>query len=306
MKIEERNLIERIESCLKEHKVDIGFDKQIIPFYLIECGVESPLHLDFCSTYPEIDTFKKKLAEKLMSKKQMQTYGVFVDSGLKYSFAFNRAFADLNDEKSGLLFSSPEDILIKASEGIDLSEFSEPQPSPLPHFPITIRYAIAGSNRDKKDKGKVLSEIELNKLFGRPSLLDRIKRDYQKQQVLIEGENFFLIKTQYETSTLEDFIATYGEEVDDFKIKLAKKIFGTGKTSNQYGILFDENLMMNFAFNSRFATYDLKDSTIRYLSVEEALLKDISGKPIFIPPKKPSLGPSSGGTTFRYAIVGKK
>jgi hypothetical protein len=315
------NLIETVRGCLEEHRVEIGSGEKSFPFYLIEGRAQSPLFDDFKDTYPEADGFKRRLAEKLTEKsKREQVYGILVDTGMKYSFAFNRKFGDLDRENKRISFKSVEELLIGLTEakGEDLAEADifEGITVQIPHklsdiANLTLRYAVVGGKAGKtQDSG----DVKLGEVIGRMSMLDRILRDYSKREIVLRnseaGEKFFLLNVGYETSRLDDFIKTYEPfgGVDSFKMKVAEKLFGKQKVNNRYGIVFDRDLRMRLAFNTAFAHYDAKRKDILYTPVEDLLLsidpkKDLSENLGVVPRPIPRPGPP---ITFRYAIVGKK
>lgn len=323
-KLEKGNLLGIIEGCLKEHQVDLAVDGSRVPFYLIESRVASPLAGDFADTYPEADDFKKRLAVKLLGDRPAeQVYGILVDTGLKYSFAFNRKFADLNSNKDRIVFKGVEDVLLEASEGKDLSEDCDLHPDQIDENHddgngggmenIQIKYAIAGGKRSGSRKNRRSSTgVDLAASLSRNSMLDRIKLDYKKREIWLdsteESERFFLVNTAYQTNRFEDFVKTYGNEISDFQRKLAQKLFGTSKEENNYGIVFSEDLTMKFAFNTGFAAYDPRKKSIVYMPAEDLLLlvdpkRDLSELPE--PPIRRHF-PSVDSLILKYALVGKK
>jgi hypothetical protein len=282
-------------------------------------GIASPLAEDFVKTYPESTVFQRQLAERILTQ-GIQTYGLFVDINLKYSFAFNRKFADLNKKKEGIDFRSAEDVL--------LGTFNQPtQPIfPVSDFPgapfsphdgpgsdIVVRYAITGG---KGSNGAANLNVDLSELFGRASLLDNVKRDYVRKGLKIdladERGDFFLAYIDYPANLFEDFESTYGSSGDEIRNRLAKKLFANEKIPNRYGVILDDDLKMRFAFNTRFAEYSVRLKKVVYTPEIDLLVPATSTpqKPQVFPKygfPGPKPKPSSGsGPVFRYAIVGKK
>jgi hypothetical protein len=343
--LKKRNLIETIEGCLREHEVRLAGKTGETPMFLIEVTANNSLFSDFFDTYTaEIDSFKRKLAEKIISNRNSpQKYGVLINEELFYSFAFNRKFGDLDRKQKKISFKGVEDALLEMSTSKDLSEFKIYQEEgnsgqdlePLPDITLDnqeeydiendpdffndtrMRYSLTGKSRNLFKVGpEVKSEEydEANMLYEKSSLLDRIKKSYSKNRVELDlpdedGSPFFyLVNVKYKTSTLDDFMKTYECEIDDFKKKLARRIFGDKKNDNEYGLMISENMQIKYAFNKRFASYDSRKKSVTYKPMEDVLLEksnqvDFSRR---ILPKNPFRRiPRSGPTMIRYALVGK-
>lgn len=339
--IRESNLLWRIESCLKEHQVNIAVGRNKVPFYLImQERIASPITEDFAKTYPEATDFQRQLAERILTQ-SAQTYGIFVDTNLKYSFAFNRKFADLNKKKDGIDFKSAEDVLLgtfnQPSQPIfPISDFPDGPffPHDGPGSDLTVRYAITGGKGSNCAPANL--NVNLSELFGRASLLDNVKKDYTIKGLKInladERGDFFLTYVDYSTNRLQDFEATYGSSGDEIRNRLAKKLFANEKIPNRYGVILDNDLKMRFAFNTRFAEYNIGLNKVVYTPEIDLLVPATSmpqnpqvfpkyGFPGPKPKPKPDVDfpgnvmkygitppkPSGGsGPVFRYAIVGKK
>ncbi|MFC1698248.1 hypothetical protein ACFL1H_07985, partial [Nanoarchaeota archaeon] len=225
------NLIGKIEGFLKEHTVLI----QKVQFYLIEVKAESEMLKDFTDTYKDdIDKFKTDLGRNIFgNKKSMQTYGVLINTDLEYVFAFNRKFADLNKNKTNILYKKPEDILLKETPNNDLStgiedivpdfvEYDDPES-------MTMRYASITGKLPKSGKDKTIT-------INHKSMLDRVIDSFP-EAAFKEGEvrySGYLVDIPYKSKTLDDLKLAYPEiKKDKFKLKLAKEIF-KGKEENHY------------------------------------------------------------------------
>lgn len=318
--IKKRNLLTTISQCLQEHQVGLAGERGIVPMYLIEVQAPSNLFKDLVDTYgEEVSGFKRKLAEKaLKSEPFNQTYGVLVNTDLQYSFAFNRKFADLDRKGKRIAFRGVEDLLIEMSTGQDLSQIempedSSPQGESFGHGGTAIRYSILGKRDGKNDK-----PIKCAVNYEKASLLDRVKNLYARNEVRLESDknkwgSFYLVNTFYKTPRLTDFLRTYNQagEVDNFREKLAERVFGKKKTENQYGLLLSPDLQIKFAFNEQFARYDRKSNSMIYTPVEKALLEQTKSKKIDLSEGAPQI--LSGmrkrrydrPTVMRYALVGK-
>lgn len=307
-----RNLLSTIRECLEEHRVDLRGEKGNSSAYLVQVEAASPLEKDFLDTYRgELDEFKLKLAKNLSGDRQ--TYGVLIDSDLKYRFAFNTSFADFDKKKGEIIFKTPEDILVESAFGkTDKPEISWPTPSSGSDWNdsddsgTVFRYALVGG---KRKKGKSLRFDDAGLDFLKPSLLDRVKNDYKNFRVLIkngsEEKPFFLVNTSYETSILRDFLMTYCGGVDDFKERIARNSFGEGKSTNRYGLLFSEDLEIKFAFNTRFGRYNSQEKTINFLSPEDVLVGSAKILPVPMPIPKNRPKRVSPPITILYAVTGR-
>lgn len=112
------------------------------------------------------------------------------------------------------------------------------------------------------------------------NVIELLKKEMQKHKVEVvlsrevKERQFFLIETKAKTSTLEDFLMTFGTEVTPLHIRIAKKVFGEGQKVNTYGVLYDEEMKPVFAFNRLFADYDRKTKKIVYRNIDDILLDD--------------------------------
>ncbi|MBS3094148.1 hypothetical protein J4474_00640 [Candidatus Pacearchaeota archaeon] len=307
----ERNLLPTIRECLSEHAVDLSVGEKRFPMYLIEAEVSSPLDKDFFDTYAIGDEFKKKIARNVL-RGRGQTYGVLVDSDLKYRFAFNRRFADFNFDDGKVVFKPAEEFLIESLDVTDLSQISNDSSnifncdSLSDLDAMTMRYALVGGRNDVPTKPLIPEHTGIDGGF---SLLDRIRDSYKQKEVMITiGETtmpFYLVNTSYQTSLLNDFLITYGDELDGFERRIAQNSFGFEPKDNEYGILFSQDLRMQFAFNNKFGFYNNRDKTIGFLPPKDILVRATASAPTKpTKPAEPSQG--SGKMVFRYALQGKK
>ena len=316
-----KNLLSTISRCLDEHRVTISGKKGNEVMRLIEVSVPSSTFSDFIATYNgDVLGFQKELAKKVMGEGiSEQTYGVLINSDLQYSFAFNRKFGDLDRKKNKIHFTGVEELLLSLVNSSGAGAINPIIPN-VPTRPgrrsggfrrgggLVMKYALEGKEDDSVPRGSIGKAV-----FERVSLLDRIKAQYDSdKRIGLLGENgvFYLDNTHYKTSTADDFIATYGDEINDFQKELARRIFGKESQDNEYGVLFDSDLRMRFAFNSAFARYDSKSKKIVFTSPEEVLLNSCSGIDLSSSTSSPVLDddwPSgSGSMEMRYALQGKK
>lgn len=328
LELEKRNLINVIENCLMEHKVFISQGKSKIPFYLTMVQMTNHgLFEDFKKVYSGVEDFQIQMAKKLMKKNNNQTYGVLIDSDLKYQFAFNRKFADFDRQKNKIVFKSPEEVLLTLAKGDDLApsiETGESLGVPSLEDNIVFRYAIQKGKRKRKDNIILDYSSKIEGLFERPSLLDIVKKSYIALKIPLnfgrgKKEDFFLLSTSYRTSTLDDFKETYGQDIEEFKCEVAARIFPKGKTENSYGVFLTKDLQMKFAFNQAFAKYDPKLKEVIYNSPEEILLSGVwDSDNVVETPNIPTIkyglisrrprGPRISGRQMliKYAITGKR
>lgn len=296
------NLLETITHCLREHQVNLIDGKKKESFYLIEVSAPSSLLVDFKDTYGSIDPFKTQLADRTLSSRVFNNvYGVLVGQDMRYKFAFNRNFADLNKDKTALDFRSVEDILLNVSSGGTTIQSPKAQ-----REETTYRYSLLG----RKNKPAIVSSEQIT--FKQPSLLSRIASSYAKNAVPVKlngkkSEIYYLITTKYKTSTFDDFKLTYPEDNGTFKLNLAKKVFGTTKQENTYQVLFTPQLEMVFAFNTLFANYDRRTESIVYSKPEDVLINNKVPNLVtnFPRPRPRPLGPGLGGMVMRYSLQGK-
>ncbi|MDD5133144.1 MAG: hypothetical protein PHD81_02540 [Candidatus Nanoarchaeia archaeon] len=308
--------------------------------FLVQENVFGNLFNDFTQVYSEKDGFKLELAKKLMADKQfLQTYGLLIDPDLKYSYAFNRKFADYDPKNKKIVFKTSEEILLNLMSNLEemaqgkkergLVEFHfglDQQTRPIDVVPeddnddngvgdLIIKYSLIGDKNSHK-LPKTSKAMQLT--FEKPSLLERIESNYRdgrliKLNVIIDGqvktEDFFLTETSYQTNTFDDFIKTYANSIDSFKIQTAKQVFGETKKENGYGLILTTDLQIIFAFNKAFANYNPESKTVVYIPAEKLLLnsfKEKFDKPTFSITTKPSGLGGQGGPLIRYALIGKK
>jgi len=300
--IEQRNLISTIEECLKEHAVTLTDGRYNETFYLIESFMQGSGAKDFQDTYPHATKFQLDLAQKVFGTDARQTYGVLIGTGLDYRFAFNRKFADLNEDRNKLVFSKPEEVLcdaldLPASEGDDASDYIEINPSSSSGG--SFRYSLKGK-KEADATGKIR--------FRKASMLDRVAQSISQNQVTLSdlGRDFYLMDVSYQTPLLSDFLRTYEGELDPFKVQLAEKAFGnvSRKTKNNYSVLISPELEMQFAYNTLFAKHDPKTNKLVFKSAEDVLLA--SQLPVFPKPVMITIPRQSSGGAIRYSLVGKK
>lgn len=131
---------------------------------------------------------------------------------------------------------------------------------------------------------------------------------------------YLVLTTSTESSLISDFIDAYGA---DLKL-LAESIIGeTNFETNTYGVLYDENLKMVFAFNRKLADYDYQKCRVVYKDPQQFLSEILEAKlkqttaainipPINLPPitdfddEAPDFPPPGRGgpnITFLYSIV---
>jgi hypothetical protein len=334
MEIDKRNLVSTISECLKEHQVNLKSNNGDVPMYLIEVNAPGNLELDFLSTYAgEVDDFKQKLAKKIFKNSdKAQSYGVLIDEDLKYTFAFNRKFGDINIKDKKISFKSVEDVLVDSTSTNfkyeEDTEFPEQPVRPRPSFrpdtlirysltgkkDFTVKYGLIGRRDEVQDTNSIVS-------FDKENLLDRIKNFYSENTVVLDvdgkKQKFFAVNVKYNTSTLNDFQRMYDAEIDDFKIKLAKKTFGFGKTNNEYVLLINQDMQIAYVYNTKFAEYDKGTNSIKFVNVEDALLdnggakKDITDifpqrRKVEPPKEYPAPRRPSGHTRILYCLQGKK
>ena len=321
--IQGRNLISTIEDCLKEHAVTIKQGEDAQTFYLIEQTVRTPLFDDFICTYAgEVDKFKTELAKQLMLKRSTeQTYGVLVNTDLRDTYAFNRAFADLDREKQAIVFKDMEEVLLERAGKKDITSYKAPEKKkPLPEGgyhdnffegnnsfegPL-IKYSLTGKKGDS-EKPKPAKDI----VFEKPSLLANVKNHYNPDKVVLIMEDgkqeLYMIYTEYKTSSRKDFLEVYGKELNKFQKSLALKLFPDKKTDNSYCMVMDDNLQIQFVFNTEFAYY--QTNKINFYTPEEVILKRTG--PLDL---SEAAEPESGETrshgsrdrVMKYALIGKK
>ncbi|MFC1609010.1 hypothetical protein ACFL2R_02745 [Patescibacteria group bacterium] len=148
-----------------------------------------------------------------------------------------------------------------------------------------------------------------------------VKGDMERHKVKVvlpdEGVErvLFLVMTSAKTSKLKDFRQTYGKRVTSTHNKIAEKIFGEGETDNIYGIFFDMDLKMIYAFNRDFADYDSEKKAVVFEDVDDLLLGKIEVKPDEEVKPNPDIKPpgghfpfpgGGGGIGIRYSLTEKK
>ncbi len=106
-----------------------------------------------------------------------------------------------------------------------------------------------------------------------------------KVNVLLPGElevkMLYLLMISAETNTVEDFQKTFSGQITHLHLRLAKKIWGDKKKQNTYGVFFDDEMKMVFAFNRLFADFQKKglstsgDGLVVYRDLDELIEKAI-------------------------------
>ena len=287
--IEHRNILEStIREMLEEHKVILTDGCNTSDVYAIELDPDTTLLADFKSTYPDATLSEIKMANAAFGRrKDSQRIAILISMDLQYFFAFNRQFAEITDNR--VLFDTAEQYVL---DYVERSGGKTNLPSIVKQKNIRVTGELPG--------------------FTQPSLLDRVEKHYEPHAVDMGGQKYFLVDFEYQTSILEDLKRTYVDEMqDDFKLKTADNKFGDDKKLNKYGVLFDEELTMRFAFNMDFARFKQGDGII-YMPVEEAIL-ETKGKPSPITRPRPRRhrgswrrhGGGCGGAIC-YAVVGPK
>lgn len=98
-----------------------------------------------------------------------------------------------------------------------------------------------------------------------------------KVKVTLPGElgvkSLYLLMISAETNTVEDLQRTFDRQVTHLHLRLAKKIWGNKKRQNTYGVFFNDEMKMIFAFNRLFA--DFKDGQVVYCDLDELIEKAI-------------------------------
>lgn len=160
--------------------------------------------------------------------------------------------------------------------------------------------------------------------------ISMIRNDMQRHKVTVtlplpnkqEARQLYLIMMGAKTSQLEDFKQTYGDEVTKTHLKLAEKVFGKGETESVYGVFYDMNLQMVFAFNRAFADYDNSKKYVLYKDIDDLLIervevknekKEKKKKDFHLPrrPLRPNLRRDefpggSGRSLIKYSLTEKK
>ena len=147
-----------------------------------------------------------------------------------------------------------------------------------------------------------------------------VKTDVRRHQaeVILPGEEcvrqLYLLEMTGKTRLIEDLRVTYGEAITPFHEKLAKKLFGEEESINKYGVFWDDDLKLVFAFNRRFADYDPKTKTVVYKDLDDFLVaatatpvEPVDESPDNPAPFAPSHWPvhlpaDAGGMMIRYSI----
>lgn len=100
-----------------------------------------------------------------------------------------------------------------------------------------------------------------------------------KVRVTLPGDSkpktLYLLMISGETSTLEDLKSTFGDKISTLHLRLAKKVWGEGRTQNTYGVFVDDDLKMVFAFNRLFA--DFENGQVVYRDLDEIIEKAVDG-----------------------------
>jgi hypothetical protein len=364
--IEERNLKGTIENCLKEHSVQLTTENKDATMYLIEVNSDlgktqpkNAVFKDFKMTYPEADKFQTALAKKVFHSGRQRVYGVLVDKNLQFQFAFNRLFADMNHEKK-IEFKELEELLLGLAQPGDIDLSINSPAINIDDFTgsdggfgngfgggmdgIVLRYSLSGHKNGQKGAG-----VYQNINFERANLIERVKETYKDNLHTVtlgvkKKRDFFIIQTRYETSLLQDFLDTYDDVLTPFQKKIAPELIKEEKhkpirginpsvldsfpKGNEYVLLLDESLQIQFAYNTKFAAYDAESQQILYANPEEILLGKSSSpfdaldevaikvfetaKKTF--PKRSSMRRTGGGlsrgfgrgTAIKYSLTGPK
>lgn len=146
------------------------------------------------------------------------------------------------------------------------------------------------------------------------NVLGLVREDIQRHKISVvlpdetEARSLYLVEVTGLTSKLKDFKEAYGKLVTAIHEKIAEKVFGESETQNVYGVLFDEDLKMVFAFNRSFADYDQVIKEIVYRDIDEILLEKVEVKK---EKPTPSSGgqkrfDSGGGMVLRYSLAEKE
>jgi len=282
---EAKNIMDTtFREILGEHELIITDGTNAGKFFLIEVDARAKLFDDYKETFAKKGGLQVKVAKKVL-KTDSQTYGVVIDQDLQYVFAFNRQFADFHGNQ--LKFVDPERYVLDVVEN-----------------------GVQGKRGLPKDNESDLEVTDGKVEFTHPSLMGRVVGKYTKERVEIDGQNYFLVDFSYTTSFLQDLVRTYGDDVDQFKRKLAEEKFGDEKKSHRYGVLFDEDLRMRFVYNKEFAEFE--DGAIVFTSLDDILVppkveekRSIMDELDWTPPRSFSRPRCTGGRAC-YALVGPK
>lgn len=152
------------------------------------------------------------------------------------------------------------------------------------------------------------------------NVMDLLKKDLQRHKVPVrlpgrdEERQLFLIEIRALTNKIDDLRQSFGKKVVALRLRLAEKIFGQAETFSDYGVFFDDNYRMVFAFNREFADYNKETKTVVYKDIDDILMDHLvdvdlptshSFTPMVIerPPARNDFGGSSA--VFRYSLVEK-
>jgi hypothetical protein len=125
--------------------------------------------------------------------------------------------------------------------------------------------------------------------------ISMIRNDMQRHKVTVtlpneqEEKQLFLTIMEAKTSQFEDFKQTYGKQVTTTHLKLAEKVFGKGETENTYGVFYDKNLQIVFAFNRDFADYDSSKKQVLFKDIDDLLIERVQAKEVWKKKEKKKL-----------------
>jgi hypothetical protein len=109
------------------------------------------------------------------------------------------------------------------------------------------------------------------------NLKDRIAEILQDHTVEITEEGIVvprrLIKLHGESRIYDDFVDTYAGQAEVFQTQLVERLTGSGKTREEYGVLFDPELHIVGVFNTRFGDLDREGKRIAFKTVNDAVLE---------------------------------
>ncbi len=125
-------------------------------------------------------------------------------------------------------------------------------------------------------------------------------------------QTMYLVVTRVRSNLLEDFLNAFGSELE----QLVEKVIGNKIEWHDFGVLYDSELRMIFAFNMKLAGYDPQTCQVVYKEPQQVLAELIEkyAKTVELTNVPPvELPTQSGGgfgrrqrIVFRYAIVDPK
>lgn len=89
----------------------------------------------------------------------------------------------------------------------------------------------------------------------------------------------YLLMMQAKVDTAKELKSIYGKEVTTLHLRLITKTLGNGETDNTYGVFFNSELRIVFAFNRLFAGYDSESKQVVYKTLDE-IIEAIIDKPV--------------------------